>query len=811
MEHTAFYPKSRDDILNSWKNIHINKSKHLLTLVNSGTGSGKTKLIIDIANRNIPNFCPIFIFASESLQTQAEEAMEKSTSNNAEIYDARNMNWWGEMRNFSEDVIKKIKDGKKVAIFDHNLGHNSGKYTKNARAMFKIINDLRSNNINILVLFDEIHLQFASITGGSQIRIDMNRTNTSQYKKYRETSHLNIPLKLQKEGIPIIGLSATLNNLICSKIPLLALDLKKTRILNFHPIQNLYSELKIQPAYISCFRNCIPYLEQAEREPNKKILLVFPNTKLLDDFTKYYKKYFNKDISGVDWTCKTTLERRNKLEFKEKLKKAKYILSCDLLNTGFDLSTYVEGEEFNLLILFRELSDKTSNPLSGNPENILYSELSANFIQVISRLRTGGLVLIDADKFRSPSYSLYDMQSKLTEIIEKGVSKWENTCSFEAMSEMERYYLCRLIAIIDNYRNDEDRERKAVQTFLDLTYLKYNRNFISESKGENMDWSFWIQAFEWYITNEISSFSDSCQEPAKTVSYPSGNSLAGGTTIVTENIISSEETASAGNVETVSAGDVETVSAENVETVSTGDVETVSAEDVETVSAEDVETVSTGDVETVSTGDVETVSTGDVETVSASEAILSIEEKEEPNTITIPTANPIIETVVPSFDFSGILETGGGEGQTRLKDLEVEQMVIERSNGICGHCSRLFLEGEDKQVSHIRRYDDNGDYKMDNLMYTHRSCDGLFDSREIIWDRDGTFWFRDISDTYSVDYNQYCHISKENIRARWEWQKKTLVLGEIFTDTGLRKKLTERSYKHFDFDSENRFVAISSD
>jgi len=518
MFYKSYHPEDRDDILSLWKQTQILPINCSLTLVNSGTGSGKTKIIIDIINRSIQNLCRFCIFQSEALQLQAEEAIKKSESNHAKIYNARHMT-----DKDSKNLINDIKNRKEVAVFDHNLGHNSGEYTKNTKKILDLIDKLKKNNIKMLMVFDEIHLQFASTTGGAQIRVDINETNIFQYKKYCKTSHLNIFLEIQKQGIPVIGLSATLNDTICSKLPMISLDYRKTRIINFYPIPELYADLQIRCTDTSDFEELVPHLEQAERVPNKKTLLVFPNLKQLKCLKKTYKDHFKKDISGVEWTCETTLERRSKKEFNEKLKNARYILCCDLLNTGFDLSTYVEGQEFNLLILFRELSDKTTNPLSGNPKNVLCSESSANFIQVISRLRKGGLVLIDRHKFRSPHYSLYEMQLKVSKIIKKGHSKWRKIGSFESMSIMDRYYLCRLVAIYDNYRNDDTRERKSVEDFLNKTDEKYNRNFILDYETENMDWSFWIQVFHRYITDKEYTFSDSesFKEPTQSVSYRS--------------------------------------------------------------------------------------------------------------------------------------------------------------------------------------------------------------------------------------------------------------------------------------------------
>jgi hypothetical protein len=143
------------------------------------------------------------------------------------------------------------------------------------------------------------------------------------------------------------------------------------------------------------------------------------------------------------------------------------------------------------------------------------------------------------------------------------------------------------------------------------------------------------------------------------------------------------------------------------------------------------------------------------------------------------------------------IHLSGGGGSTREISEKIKQLVKERSNGICGHCSRLIRPGQDYQIAHIKRNDQYGDYTLDNLLFTHRSCDSSYDDGLLILDIvSGVYWINELIN-YEVDKNQYYHISKENILDRWNWEKnKSEKWGENLTDDMFRYKLIENGYKY---------------
>ena len=678
MQYIEFHPIDRNDILKHVDNIRP-PEKIGLDVFNSGTGSGKTRVMERFCN-NLPG-CKIIVEPNTILMKQAKEAFENSPSSESTfLIDIKDVG------NSPLAIRKQFGRDSNSVIFMSSVGHRNGDFNKITKKLFQIIRILKEElHITCTVMFDEFDQQFTKIVGGAQIRVEMSNTNLNLINKFLENTELNVCSHLKKLGVHVIGLSATLNNLICSKLPMLGYLRKQIRIFNVFPIESLYSKLTIESMDTSDYDNLVNYLEDAESEDDKKILLIFPDGKELRKFKNWYKQWFREEISCVEFTSETNKEQ-NSPEFREKLIDARYIIGINMLCTGFDLSSHVEDVEFNLGILFRKLSDKTTNPLSGNPLSNLYSEESSKLIQTISRLRKGGIFLVPKS-FGNIS-TLYDIQYKVSMIIKNGRYEIDKIGTFRK-TQMERYFQTQLLAVLQNLRF-EGQDRKAVENIVNFLQDKHGRNLKDEFEKDDFDVDFWLVAYRDYV-EEIMQNLLFRPNRIPQFSVRSGTSYHVSKQLIVENEKPIEQI-------------TELIAETNIEMLS-------------------------------------------------------------------------------------IHETGGGERKPRTVDEIVKENVICRANGKCGHCGENILAGEDTQISHIHRFDDGGTYTEDNLVFTHRECDAIYDSGKIIMDINNTFWIHKMYINHTFDENQYKHISKDNIRARWNWEKNTNKWINSTTDDEFRNLL----------------------
>uniref|UniRef100_A0A6C0B8T4 HNH nuclease domain-containing protein n=1 Tax=viral metagenome TaxID=1070528 RepID=A0A6C0B8T4_9ZZZZ len=796
MQYIDIHPTDRDDILKYVNDIQF-PEKVGIDLFNSGTGSGKTRVMEQFCNKQ--DGCCIIVSPNNILCQQTMEVFKSSQSNQS-IY-LVNMN-------DVHDIQPQFSGHKKSVVFISGLGHNRGDYNKITKKLFKIIKALKQDlQISCTVLIDEIDQQFTQIIGGAQIRLEINKTNLNLINEFLKNPELSVCSQLKKLNTHVIGLSATLNNLICSKLPMLGYLRKEIRIFNVFPIKSLYSKLTIESVDTSNYESLVNYLENAESETNKKILLVFPDLKELTKFKAWYKVWFHREILSAEFTFENDKER-NSLDFRKRLVDARYIIGINMLCTGFDLSSHVQDVEFNLGILFRRLSDKTTNPLSGNPLSDLYSKESSKLIQTISRLRKGGIFLVP--QYFGNISTLFDIQYKVSMIIDNGRSEVDKIGTFRK-NQVERYFQTMLLAILQNLRF-EGEERKAVKKILTALKYKYGRNLKDEYENEDFDVDFWLVAYRNYL-EEI--MQEKLYKPNKiprfSVRSNESHSLNGNQSVDMKQILKRLEQKHGWVVR--KAQEVSEIIKPVVEEVDVPKQEDYSmSSSIPIVSKEETggsqKITREVDEKCRANGKCEHCSKFSIDWQQILKKRLeqkdgSVVEKVQEVTESI---KPMVEEVdVPkqedysTYSSLPILskhETGGGERTTREVDEKVKKNVICRANGKCGHCSELIINGEDAQISHIRRFDEGGSYTEDNLVITHRECDAIYDSGKIIMDTDGTFWTHKMYPRHFFDKNQYKRISKENIQARWEWEKNTSKWPKRFTDKEFRTFLYSRGYLH---------------
>jgi hypothetical protein len=461
MQYLEFKPSSQANQLENYDeflNKHPFDQLSPLTLVCAGMGSGKTKMIIKtISKKNGINFV---IAPNSEIKDQLLAIFSKEDAIDA--IDACK-------DDYLQQIKRSLKKRTAVAVVFSVMKSKSGKLSKSANKFIQLLTTYKDSNN--LIIIDEIDNILTSMTGGINAKVDHPDTNLKHYEKIckQNDESLNIFDLIREYGAKTITFSGTNNNFVASKIPSTGYNIKDISILNYFPIESLYTELKIEDKNLKNIKSYKEYLEHAERKVGK-ILLVFPDEGGIENFKKQYRENFKKNFEKVSVTISSeNLKERKTFDWKHKLNNAKYVIGINLLNIGFDLNSICTGQQFILGIIFREFSDAVSQPLSKNDTHSLYLDMSAGLLQVIARLRKGGTVLVKKDCPKTP---LYESLQQIFHIIKngRGEADWVGEVG---TTQKERYHQCILLALIQNLKI-ETSDRKNVENILqDLNAISH--------------------------------------------------------------------------------------------------------------------------------------------------------------------------------------------------------------------------------------------------------------------------------------------------------------------------------------------------
>jgi len=531
MNYLEIHPVDQNDLSAKIKTVFGSSGYSGLssiTLINSGMGSGKSNIMADLPFA-LKGFHGITIVLEKNqhLQTQIRKSFNKSASvDKICLIDIDEAN-----------VEYKIREGRlrgsRPVVFLNNVGHKSGKHLKTVVLLIKLLKSFSS--VDKLALIDENDNQLTSLTGGVNSKLDHPAgIMTTEYAGVLgQDDSLNIYDILREYSVKCIGLSGTMNNMICSKLPSLGYNAKDICIINVYPIKSLYENLQIIPMDVNNFSAIMPYLIDAEKMENKKILIAVPERKRIPEFKRNYSKNLGQPISSV--TIDGTNEKeRTTDKWKDEFKNAKYVFGINIITTGFDLSTWVEGQEFSLGILYRRLSDKISQPLSKNDEHVLHMDTAASLMQLLARLRKGGLFLIPS---KLDGRSLYDRLVEVFNCIKNGLNEYDWLGGGAAIRQVERYHQGLQIALIQNIR---EGNRPIVDGILsDLKSLterefeiEMKANLDSRSSLDHVFWTGWIGCL-WmtYLVEHEASLSAEAKQVKKAqiiANHRRGISIKGG-------------------------------------------------------------------------------------------------------------------------------------------------------------------------------------------------------------------------------------------------------------------------------------------
>jgi hypothetical protein len=187
-------------------------------------------------------------------------------------------------------------------------------------------------------------------------------------------------------------------------------------------------------------------------------------------------------------------KERSTPAWKDTFKNAKVVFGINIITVGFDLSTWIEGQEFCLGILYRKLSDKISQPLSKNEEHVLHMDTAASLMQLLARLRKGGIFLVPSNL---DGRSLYERLVEVFDRIKGGLDEYMWVGGVSGTIQEERHHKCLVIALIQNLK---DNNRPIVDGILTDLKRFTGRDFEEEMKVnlENQSlfdhpfWTGWI-------------------------------------------------------------------------------------------------------------------------------------------------------------------------------------------------------------------------------------------------------------------------------------------------------------------------------
>lgn len=654
--YSEFHPTSRDDAFAMLQTVLHTLVTYALTLINAGTGIGKSNMLrsmVEYWNIIYGDKGVVYLFAPNDM---IGKQLLAGAFAGITIIDIKLFKTNRALENAVRDALEA---GVKFIVYASNIGHNKGLFKPDTDRVLMLMKHLHTEGFRQLTLIDELHSVLTSLVGGINAGTSHAKADMEKYGKIREQESvrrsLNMLETMETYGVHTVACSATLNNVICSKLPSIGYRPSAIQILNFFPVASLYEKLVCEAIDTSDFLKIVPYITSSEKEPGT-ILLIFATKEDLRKFKKQYREHYLRDMpAAVEITSDTDIDK-----ISTSLLTAKYVLGINLLGTGFDLGTYVKGTKFSLGILFRKFSDKGSQPLSGNRYHALHMEISAQLAQVLGRMRDGGLFLV-------PEYyagiNLGMLQERISMTIRDGYTQYEEIY-LPTTLQLERCHLGILLALRQNIRIVAT-ERPTIDDILDGLHQRAGERFCLEES--NVRRSFWVRVIG-FLWESYFEAREKIDNHASILGHL-GSAAAG------------------------PAPDIDTLMAATV--------------------ARDRE----------------------------------------------------------------LILKGRGFSEGRFIVLRIQAEVKERACGVCIHCgdpSHL-----DMTVCHIQSEEKGGPYDLDNLGWSHRGCDGIYDGGDLIHDPHGGYWARKRIN-FHPDTQQLGYINVAYIMNRWAQQKEKFSASEDF-------------------------------
>ena len=819
--------------------IDILRNDRKIVLLQATPGFGKTKLMGMRAQ--VPTHLVTFILLpSDTLETQMTKDFKDGGIDVAYIS--------LDSKNIIRDISNNIQEKKHTVIFCSNISHINGKPTKFSQQFIDVLGELHKQNITNLcqVLIDEMDTQLTSLTGGATKDGGFNtsETNTLAYKNIKTRASVNIFDVLRKYNIFAVGLSGTLHSLTTSRLPLLGYNLEDIGAVCIYPIKELYRNhdlrysVNLKPNSKSFEHIYHEYMEQVENSGGI-IMLTFPNESYINIFKAWYLTKTGREMSCVVYTSQT---KERDSDLKNQIDTLKYIIGIDMLTTGFNLPSYT-SRYLDLHIIFRQLSDKATNPISNSPDQFdLYSPQSSIMIQAICRQRQGGITVIPSPSSykkkkddESSKPQLYDLLVCISKCFVKGLQLW-NGFSSVGSTDTLRYAQCTLIGFKLNIECKEccDNVRKTIEKDCKQMEKKCGKNFMEDvlnasNGGPPIDYDFWAGVIERFL--------DSLCDKEEEVNLPYTQALPLDS-LPSELVVVRGQNASAlltsvgdrrsppcitfRHAEEVTFDDIRCLEASSINATilrisaweSPSEVNLYSGLGCPRASYHERDIHLSGlmpRIEVNSSVDVQStqhcIAVGGTEVATmivpplpnSSDDLRSHKVTGEVCPLTnhlyepLPSDKPLPHPVCfthSHIEYSRTI-TGGGIGKSRGVDTNVHQKL--KAYSVCGLCSTEFYPGFITEIAHIHEVRHGGSYSEDNLMHLCKICHAGIDSHQIILDPEGRAWFTPLLPLNVVNVEQYCNVSLDNILRRWDDAKSH---NNCSSDEELYRLLEERRYRY---------------
>lgn len=479
MKYTSRHPANQDDQFEKAKLLFSVETFYTLlsfVLFCAGMGSGKSRIIANMASFLNFNGVVCIVLKDKNLMKQMEMNLKEFLDSNQVILD-------GSKSNISR-ISSLVNTGKQPIVLFSNLSSNSGRFTSTTKLFIDVLKNNRTNGC--LVLMDEIDSMLTSLTGGMNAKLDHSKTMLDSYIKVRnQVVSLNIFDQIRRFKAKVVSFTGTANNFVCSKQPSMGYSYEQIHIINFGPIKAIYENIHLLRGNTDP-REIMELYENEIRsvKDNEKILIIASTKKDLEECVRSFRRRHGIEMSFVTITQDNEDERQTKA-WKNKLQNAKFVLGVNLVGIGYDISTFCEGQEFGLVIICRRLSDWVSQPLASNKYHDLHMQISAPMLQMIARMRKGGLAIIPESVEIN---SFYDGMRKIYETIGDGRNEMLKVGP-PRKTQAERQHQCLLLSLMQNVRSSNNRP--VVRDILDNLYQITDRHFESEYLQDDFDPVYW--------------------------------------------------------------------------------------------------------------------------------------------------------------------------------------------------------------------------------------------------------------------------------------------------------------------------------
>jgi hypothetical protein len=384
MESCSLSPKSRDEQNSLLCADAPTIFATLLTIISAGTGSGKSTDMSSLSglyHLEGPRKLAVLLCPDDATAQQHERYYtERSGMNPIFLRPDAKCSFPSAV-----EIVARIKRTPKPVLIAFHPSHRDKRFTASTAILCGILTHCDLAGWGKLVNIDEGDKQNTALCGGLNACPESDEESMKRYVavcSQDDADSLNFYDILRSVKARVVIWSATLNNLIGSKLMTLGYAAEQVRLINIEPIPELYSTKPFRGFSRDEPDTYWPAI-QSVAESGGVNLCVFPSQDALDAFLR---KHPAAAAAAVVITCKEDKADLKREALVPRLKTCNFVCAVNMLNGAFDLFSYI-GKNFSAIFIFRNSDDSGSNPLSKAPDHELHCDISATMTQVAGRGR----------------------------------------------------------------------------------------------------------------------------------------------------------------------------------------------------------------------------------------------------------------------------------------------------------------------------------------------------------------------------------------------------------------------------------------